>query len=374
VPVLGHAHPTVVQAISRQSALLNVSSRYLHRNIVELAERIAGSMPDPLDTVVFANSGSEANDLAWRMATTYTGANGAMIVEWGYHGISAGTVDFSSNEWPADHHPRHVATFRAPHADLDCPTPGRAEAHARAGAAGQQLDERGFKPALLLVDCMFTSEGILDASPGYVRGLVDAAHDAGALFLADEVQAGFGRTGPQLWRFAGLGVVPDIVTLGKPMGSGHPVSALVTTREIAERFARAFEFFSTFAGNPVSCAAALAVLDVLEQEQIPAQAVRVGEHLRGRLRSLAARHPVIKAVRGTGLVAGVHLGGDGIDGRMYAAEVVEALKAKGCLVGATGPGRDVLKIRPPLVWTEEHADLFADRLGEVLAEAAVPAR
>jgi 4-aminobutyrate aminotransferase-like enzyme len=262
-----------------------------------------------------------------------------------------------------------VETFRAPHADPDLPgPPGRVDALSRVAGAAERLSERGRRPALLLVDSMFTSEGILDATPDYLGGLVDAAHAAGALFLADEVQAGFGRTGPLLWRFAALGVVPDIVTLGKPMGGGHPVAALVTTRAIAEAFAERYEFFSTFAGNPVSCAAALAVLDVLEQEQLPEQAVRVGEHLRSRLADLAVRRPSIVAVRGTGLVAGVELRAtEGADSRAYARDVVEGLRDRGVLVGATGRRGNVLKIRPPLVWTDEHADLLADRLDEVLS-------
>ena len=368
VPVVGHAHPTVVQAISRQAAVLNVNSRYLHPNIVELAERITASMPDHLDTCIFTNSGTEANDLAWRMAMAGTGGTGAIIAEWAYHGISAAIVDFSSNEWPAGHHPEHVATFRAPHADTDCPSPGHAEGHKRVTEAAEALAARGHRPALVLVDSMFTSEGILDASPEFMDGLVDATHEAGALFLADEVQAGFGRTGPAFWRFAALGMTPDIVTLGKPMGSGHPIAAVVTTRAIAEQFAEQYEFFSTFAGNPVSCAAALAVMDVLGQEQIPAQAAVVGDHLRARLRELTAAYPSIAAVRGTGLVAGVQLAGLGeLDGRQLAARVVEELRSRGCLVGATGPDGNVLKIRPPLVWTIQHADLLIDRLAEVLA-------
>ena len=369
VPVVGHAHPTVVQAISRQAAVLNVNNRYLHPNIVELAERITASMPDHLDTCVFTNSGTEANDLAWRMAMACTGGSGAIIAEWAYHGISAAIVEFSSNEWPAGHHPEHVTTFRAPHVDPDCPSPGRAEGHQRVAEAADVLVARGHRPAMLLVDSMFTSEGILDASPEFMDGLVAATHEAGALFLADEVQAGFGRTGPAFWRFAALGVTPDIVTLGKPMGSGHPIAAVVTTRAIAEQFGQRYEFFSTFAGNPVSCAAALAVMDVLEQEQIPAQAAIVGDHLRARLRDLAVAYPAIAAVRGTGLVAGVELAGLGVlDGRQLAARVVEELRVRGCLVGATGPGGNVLKIRPPLVWTSVHADLLADTLAAVLAD------
>ncbi len=367
VPVVGHAHPTVTQAISRQSMVLNTHSRYLHANIVELAERIVATMPAGLDTCVFANSGTEANDLAWRMATMATGGDGALVAQWAYHGISAALVDFSSNEWPSGHHPGHVGTFRAPHSGPDEPRPAHGDATASVRAATRWLEERGHRPALLLVDSMFTSEGILEASPEYMAGLVEEAHASGALLLADEVQAGYGRCGPALWRFASLGVIPDFVTLGKPMGSGHPVSALVTRRDIAEEFASRYEFFSTFAGNPVSCAAALAVLDVLQDQQLPARALAVGGHLRAGLRSLAARHPVVADVRGYGLIAGVELHGtEWGSGREVAAAVVEGLRDRGCLVGATGPAGNVLKIRPPLVWTSEHVDLLVGTLDEVL--------
>jgi 4-aminobutyrate aminotransferase-like enzyme/Ser/Thr protein kinase RdoA (MazF antagonist) len=368
VPVVGHAHPTVVQAISRQAARLNTHSRYLHANIVELAERIVATMPPGLDTCIFANSGTEANDLAWRMALMSTGGDGALIAQWAYHGISAAIVDFSSNEWPPGHHPEHVGTFRAPHTDGLAAPPGYAEGSERVAAATDWLAERGHRPALLLVDAMFTSEGILEATPEYMAGLVDATRASGALFLADEVQAGYGRSGPQLWRFASLGITPDFVALGKPMGSGHPISALVTRREIADEFSARYEFFSTFAGNPVSCAAALAVLDVLEDQQIPARALAVGDHLRAGIRELAATYPVIADVRGYGLIAGVELRGtEAVPGREYAARVVEGLRDRGVLVGATGPGGNVLKIRPPLVWTDEHADLLVRTLDEVLA-------
>jgi 4-aminobutyrate aminotransferase-like enzyme/Ser/Thr protein kinase RdoA (MazF antagonist) len=358
VAVAGHTHPAITQAVVRQLRTLNTNSRYLHPSIVELAERLLATMPEGLDTCVFVTSGSEAVDLAWRMARAATGRGGTIIAEWAYHGISTRTYDFSPNDWPTPLDPPDVATFRAPHSGegpLD-----RAEAGRRVAAAASTLDRRGQPAGLLVVDPQFTSEGILDAPAEFMAGLVDGVHAAGGLFLADEVQSGFGRSGPRLWRFATFGITPDLVTLGKPMAAGLPVGAVITRREIAH--ALGYEYFSTFAGSPVAGAAGLAVLDVLADRRIPERAVRVGEHLRDRLRELAADHPVIGEVRGTGLIAGIDLRSS----REFTRSVVEGLKGRRVLAGATGRGGHVLKVRPPLAWTEVHADRFVSALREVL--------
>ena len=289
VAVLGHAHPAITTAVSRQLAAVNTHNRYLHAGAVELAERLVATMPVQLDTCLFTTSGTEANELAWRMATAYTGGSAAIIAEHAYHGSTRWMADLSSNEWPAGHRPDHVATFAAPRertGGLD-----RTTAAARVAAAAAALAERGDRPALLLVDTGFTSEGILDAPAPFLAGLVEGAHAAGALFLADEVQSGYGRSGPQLWRFALAGLTPDFVTLGKPMGAGYPIGAVITRREIAASLARDYEYFSTFAGTPVATAAGLTVLDLLQTTRIPEAAVEAGEHLRSRLRALASTSP-----------------------------------------------------------------------------------
>ncbi|MEV6492563.1 aminotransferase class III-fold pyridoxal phosphate-dependent enzyme [Actinoplanes sp. NPDC051633] len=352
VAVVGHAHPAVTQAVSRQLAELNTHSRYLHPRIVELAERLLATMPAGLDTCLFTTSGTEANDLAWRMATAHTGGHAAIIAEHAYHGSSKWMADLSSNEWPDGYRPAHVGTFAAPRGEVD-----RATAVARIAAAAGQLD----RPALVLADIGFTSEGVLDAPAAFLAGLVDGAHQAGALFLADEVQSGFGRSGPAMWRFAAAGITPDLVTLGKPMGAGYPIGALITRREIADSLARDYEYFSTFAATPAAAAASCAVLDVLETGRIPERAALVGEHLRGRLRALAAGSASIGAVRGFGLIAGVDL-----PDRRIAVSVLDGLVSRGVLAGLTGPGGTVLKIRPPLIWREEHADRFVDALAASL--------
>ncbi|HEY7048828.1 MAG TPA: aminotransferase class III-fold pyridoxal phosphate-dependent enzyme [Jatrophihabitantaceae bacterium] len=356
VAVVGHAHPAVTQAVSRQLATLNTHSRYLHAGVLELAERLLATMPAELDTCLFTTSGTEANELAWRLAAAATGGTGAVIAEHAYHGSTKWMADLSSNEWPPGYRPSHVATFPAPRgADLDETT-----AAGRIAAAAEALGE---PPALVLADLQFTSEGILDAPAGFVGGLVAGAHAAGALFLADEVQSGFGRSGPQLWRFALAGVTPDVVTLGKPMGAGYPVGAVITRREIADRLARDYEYFSTFAATPAAAAAGLAVLDVLHDNDLPEHAVRVGNYLRSRLAGLAATSSALGDVRGTGLIAGVDiLALPGTDPR----DILNALVDKEVLAGLAGPDGTVLKIRPPLIWTEADVDRLVERLAEVV--------
>jgi 4-aminobutyrate aminotransferase-like enzyme/Ser/Thr protein kinase RdoA (MazF antagonist) len=370
VAVVGHAHPAVVQAVSSQFALLNTHSRYLHSGIVELAERILATMPDSLDTILFTTSGTEANELAWRMATAYTGANAAIIAEHAYHGSSKWLADLSSNEWPDGYRPAHVAAFAAPRADSG--GTGRAAAAGRVTAAASRLAADGDRAALLLADLGFTSEGILDAPADFVAGLADGAHRAGALFLADEVQSGFGRVGPAFWRFALAGVTPDIVTLGKPMGAGYPIGAVITRREISDSLARDYEYFSTFAATPAAAAAGLAVLDILEQQALPRQAARVGEYLRGRLRHLARHDARLGDVRGTGLMAGVDVLGlpetRAAQRRALARALLDALRDHHVLAGLTGPDGTVLKVRPPLIWREEHADQFTGALEAALTQ------
>ncbi|MFC6160065.1 aminotransferase class III-fold pyridoxal phosphate-dependent enzyme [Kribbella jiaozuonensis] len=344
VPVVGHAHPAVVQAISRQAAILNLNSRYLHPHAVELAERLVTTMPDGLDTCVFVNSGSEANDLAWRMARIATGRSGVLVADLAYHGVSEATAAWSTNTYPSSARPTHVGIFEAPRLSADGEQPTGADARERVRAGYDELRLAGHEVALLAVDSVFSSAGILTPGDDFMRGLQDEVREAGGLFLADEVQAGFGRGGRNLWRFLDFGLTPDFVTLGKPMGNGHPVAALITRREIAERFAAVDEFFSTFAGNPVSCVAALTVLDVIEERGLVARSGEIGDLLRAGLAELGT------PARGQGLIVGVEL--------PDAPDFAERLREYGVLVGTTGPGGGVLKIRPPLIWSATEVEYF----------------
>jgi 4-aminobutyrate aminotransferase-like enzyme len=330
VPVVGHCHPRVTEAVVRQTRTLNTHARYLYEPLVELAERLLATMPPSagLDTVMLVNSGSEANDMAWRIATAVTGSRRAIVTEHAYHGVTEAIAALSPEEWPPGYDPPHVVRVPVPSLEVE------------------QLDGL----AATFLDSGLTSDGIWIPEAADVAALVDATHAAGGLFVADEVQAGYGRFGDRLWSFEHYGVTPDIVTLGKPMGNGYPVAAVITRRELVERFPFAGEVFSTFGGNPVAAQAALAVLDVIEDERLLDHVARVGSLLLSTLAELAV-------VRGRGLLVGVQL-----DGPEEAARTVDRLRAQGILIGRTGPRGDVLKIRPPLVFDEEHVALLADAL------------
>jgi 4-aminobutyrate aminotransferase-like enzyme/aminoglycoside phosphotransferase (APT) family kinase protein len=354
VPVVGHSHPRVVEALARQARLLNTNTRYLHETALELAERLTATMPAELNTCMFVNSGSEANDIAWQLAAEVTGGRGAIVSDWAYHGVTEAIAALSPSEWPPGGSPPHVATVPPPVADREV------QAVPEAAAA---LATRGFPPAAMVLDPAWTSDGIFTDATGYLPAALGAVHAAGARLVADEVQAGFGRLGSHLWSFQASGITPDFVTLGKPMGNGHPVAAVITKAEIAEEFARRrAPIFSTFGGNPVACAAALAVLDVLAEERLLEHAAEVGAHLRGGLDELARRHAVVRQVRGAGLLLGVELAG-----RDAAHAVVNGLRERGVLIGACGREENVLKIRPPLPFERGHSDLLVERLDGVLA-------
>ncbi len=372
VPVVGHAHPRVVEAIATQAATLNTNTRYLHEHVVELAERLVATMPEGLDTVLFVNSGSEANDLAWRLATAFTGADAALVTAWSYHGVTAAIADATASEWPDGQQPAGVETFPAPdtyrgaYADASDPASvGRSEVV----EAVTRLADRGRRPAALFVDSVFSADGIFVPAPSVVAEIVAAARSAGALFVADEVQSGHGRTG-EMWGFARWGVTPDIVTLGKPMGNGHPVAAVITRSDIVDRFGAHTTFFSTFGGNPVACAAALAVLDVLDDEGLVAAAASVGDWLRAELVALAERQAAIGDVRGRGLMTGVELVRDRATrdpAGELAARVKDEMAERGVLIGTTGRLGNVLKIRPPLCINRDEAALIVATLDAVLS-------
>jgi 4-aminobutyrate aminotransferase-like enzyme/Ser/Thr protein kinase RdoA (MazF antagonist) len=368
VPVVGHCHPRVSDAIARQSRLLNTNMRYLHGAAIELAERLVASMPPDsgLDTVLFVNSGSEANDTAWRLATVWTGSRGGLASAFAYHGVTQAIADVSPEEWVGDERPAHVETFDPLDRYRDDTVPETAAEDLL--RATERLQERGILPAVTFVDGGFTSDGVLAVPSAYVRALADLTHEIGALYVADEVQVGHGRAGDGLWSFAANGVPADIVTMGKPMGNGHPVAAVITRREVTERFAETTEWFSTFGGNPVACAAALAVLDVIEDERLIERAARVGPALRAAIAALMPAHPCIGDVRGVGLLSGVELVRDPTKepDPALARAVKNAMRERGVLVGSTGPHDNVLKVRPPLVFGEEHIARVVEALDDSL--------
>jgi 4-aminobutyrate aminotransferase-like enzyme/aminoglycoside phosphotransferase (APT) family kinase protein len=348
VPVVGHCHPRVTEAVVRQTRLGATNARYLAEPLVELAERLLATFPPDagLDTVLLVNSGSEANDLAWRLAAAATGRDRVLVTENAYHGVTEATTALSPEDWPPHVRPARVARISPPGSGADL-------AHDL-----EEATEGGL--AATFLDGALMSDGIYTPETAELRLLVERTHAAGGLYVADEVQSGHGRLGHGLWSFARHGMAPDVVTLGKPMGNGYPVAAVVTRRELAKRFPYAGRTFSTFGGNPVAASAALAVLDVLEDERLPERAAGVGERLRAAVERLGK--PDVLAVRGSGLLAGVQL-----SRAELAVRVVEELREQGILVGRTGKDGDVLKIRPPLVFGDEHAELLVAALGRILA-------
>lgn len=349
VPVVGHCHPRVTEAVVRQTRTLNTHARYLYEPLIELAERLLASMPPEagLDTVMLVNSGSEANDIAWRIATAATGRRGAIVTEHAYHGVTEAIADISPEEWGDARRPANVARI---------PPPGSGSDTAAAfDCAVAQVDGL----AATFIDGAFTSDGVWTPPAEEVAAIARGTRAAGGLFVADEVQAGYGRMGEHLWSFAQYGVMPDVVTLGKPMGNGYPVAAVVTRSGIVERFPSSSRMFSTFGGNPVAAQAALAVLDVIADERIVERVRGVGARLLAALREL--HQPGIVEVRGRGLIVGVELTEPEL-----AERVVDRLRRAGILIGRTGKRDNVLKIRPPLVFGDEHADLVVEALDRAL--------
>ena len=370
VPVVGHGHPRVVRAVAEQQRLLATHSRYLHEAIVELAERLKATLPPALDAVLVVNSGSEANDLAWRIARAATGRSGAVVSAYAYHGLTEATHALSPEEWAKGEQPAHVATVPAPDGysgPYRREEDGWAERYAtRLDDAAQALGGHGF--AAIYIDPAFTADGILLPPPAYLAEVARRARALGGVLVADEVQAGHGRYGTGLWSFQPSGIEPDMVVMGKPMGNGFPVAALVVRSQLLAAVPEEVELFSTFGGNPVACAAALAVLDVIEDEGLVANAAETGSYLRQGLKTLAGRHPVMGDVRGEGLLLGVELvDEERVPAAGRAGRVTEAMRERGILISTTGPAGNVLKIRPPLVFQREHADLLLQTLDEVLA-------
>jgi 4-aminobutyrate aminotransferase-like enzyme/Ser/Thr protein kinase RdoA (MazF antagonist) len=354
---VGHAHPRVTSATARQWRVLNTNMRYLHHSAIELGERLAATCPPGLDTVLFVNSGSEANDVAWRLARHHTGHHGGLCTDFAYHGITDAIAALSPEVLPAGALAEHVETWN--------PT-GTADDFAQALA---RMAGKGIAPAAAILDGVLQSDGVYDLDPAYVQELVRMTHAAGGLWIADEVQGGHGRTGAAMWSFQRFGIEPDFVTLGKPMGNGQPVGAVITRRELVERFARDTVFFSTFGGNQVSMAASHAVLDVLDDERILPRVQETGQLLREAIRAATAGHDRIAEVRGIGFANGIEIVTDRASRRPDAAAagaLKNGLRERGVLVGTTARAANVLKVRPPLVFTAEHVPLFVAALVSAL--------
>lgn len=360
VPCVGHAHPRVTEAIARQSRLVNTHMRYLHPAAIELAERLVATLPTRLDTVLFVNSGSEANDLAWRLASHVTGRRGALCTHFAYHGISEAIAPMSPEVLYKGQHSNHVERWH--------PADGYRGEHLDASQFMEALGRlvaNGLPPAAVILDGVMQSDGIQVLTPEYVRDLARRTREAGALWIADEVQGGHGRTGDAMWSFQRFGIDPDFVTLGKPMGNGHPIAAVITRRELLEGFADETVIFSTFGGNPVSAAAGLAVLDVLEDERVLRRVAATGEVLREAVRDATRDVSCVGDVRGMGLANAIEIVTDSVSKTpdpVTASDLKSAMKRNGVLIGTAGAAGNVLKVRPPLAFTEREVPIFVDAL------------
>lgn len=371
VVCVGHCHPQVVQALVRQASTLNTHTRYLHQGLLDYAQRLLATLEGGLDRIMFTCTGSEANDLALRVAQSYTGGTGVIVTSLAYHGVTQATSACSPSLGDSVAPGTHVRTVRAP----DAYHSGFADVGARLRddlcLAIADMRARGIRPAAWLFDSLLTSDGIYPNPAGFLAPAVQAAREAGLVVIADEVQPGFGRTGAGMWGYTRHGLQPDIVTMGKPMGNGHPMAAMATRSGLLDNFGRESRYFNTFGGNTVSAAVGMAVLDVLEQEQLIENSRVVGDYLARSLRQLAAVHPWIGDVRHAGLFIGLELVHER-DAQRPAAQqtthLVNAMRSKGVLISASGPRANVLKIRPPLVFGREHADLFVQTLDACLRE------
>ncbi len=372
VPCVGHCHPRVVEAICRQAAALNTHTRYLHENILDYAEKLLATFDPSLEQLMMACTGSEANDIALRMAKLWTGGEGIICTNATYHGNTELVMTLSSLFGPAENSQGSIAMVSWP--DAYRPLNGLSgEALSQAYVAQvedaiSRFQAAGIKLAGLLVCPIFANEGLPDIPPGYMQKAVAAVRAAGGLYIADEVQSGFGRTG-SLWGHQDSGVVPDILTLGKPMANGHPVSAVVARADLIKHFRSNVMYFNTFGGNPVSCAAAMAVLEVIEDEGLVENAATVGEHIFKRLKQLAQLHDIIGDVRGKGLFFGVDMVLDRSNktpAPEQTRQLVNQMRQQGILMSSIGEFGNVLKMRPPLPFSTDNADLLIDTLDHVL--------
>ena len=371
VPQLGHCHPHVVKALCTQAQQLNIHTRYLNELVLEYAERLTALVPSPdLDRAMFVCTGTEANELALRMARYTSGKQGVIVSDFSYHGNSGGLAALTTG-LP---HPEPIADFARA---VKIPDPYRwqgseaemVESHLRmVDEAIQSLETAGHGVAAVLFDTIFSTEGLLDVPHAYFQGLIERVRAAGGFAIADEVQAGFGRMGDAMWGFAPTGVTPDLVTMGKPMGNGHPIGGVVTHSAMADSFTRDALYFNTFGGNPVSAAVGIAVLDVIEKEGLVEHADTMGRYLQQQLQEIADRHACVGDVRGRGLFAAVELvGRDGIPDAALAQAVVNGMRERKVLISKIGPADNVLKIRPPLCLGRAEIDLLAEALAESIA-------
>lgn len=374
VPHVGHCHPRVVEAICRQASTLNTHTRYLHEGILDYVERLTATFDKSLDTAILTCTGSEANDIALRMAQAVTGKTGVIATNHTYHGNTAAVSQLSTRMPPVGGYGGHVRHVPAPDGYRPLAgEPGQAFTDAWAAeveSAIASLNETPHGFSALIIDPYFANEGFPELPDGFLKKAAGIVRQAGGLLIADEVQPGFGRTGTHMWGHQRAGIVPDIVTLGKPMGNGHPIGGVVANAQTLNAFRKAFRYFNTFGGNPVSCAAAMAVLDVLDDEQLIENARVVGGHAIAGLAKLAEKHSIIGNVRGSGLFFGAELVLDRAEktpATDIATRVINQMRERGVLMGKLGIHQNATKIRPPMPFSRQDADFMLSVLDDVLS-------
>ena len=361
----GHCHRRIVAAMAEQAGLFASHTRYLHDRVLTLAERLLATMPAEMGHVMFTCTGSEANDLALRIARAATGGTGVIVTENAYHGVTASVAEFSPSLGAGVPLGPHVRT-------VPPPDPRRFAGDAAQGfadvvqAAIDDLNRHGIRPAVLIVDTIFSSDGVFADPTGVLGPAVAAIRAAGGILIADEVQPGFGRTGAGMWGFSRHGIVPDMISMGKPMGNGYPLAALALRPEVIAEFGRNARYFNTFGGNAVAAAVGNAVLDVIADEGLIENARTVGTGFADTLRDLARQYGGLGQVRAAGLFLGVDVETDGHPDGARAGRLVNGLREEGVLISATGPKGHVLKIRPPLTFSADNVAFFAERLERVL--------
>ncbi|WP_023638199.1 aspartate aminotransferase family protein [Musicola paradisiaca] len=363
---VGHCHPEVVAAIARQASTLNTHTRYITDAILDFAEDFLQEFPDELGNITMTCTGSESNDLALRISRQTTGNRGIIVTRWAYHGVTSLLAGLSPSLGSGTPCGEHVWLIDPPDGYRHAP----GQMLASVNRALEDMATQGIRPAALLFDTLFSSDGIFGADAKEIQQVVAQVRAAGGLYIADEVQAGFGRTGSHRWGFARYGVTPDLVSMGKPMGNGHPVAAVVGRPALFDAFGNAQRYFNTFGGNPVSCQAAQTVLNIIRRDRLQENAAQVGSYIEAGLRRLAKRHERIGDIRAYGFFIGVEL----VTSRQSrqpatddAVRLVNGMRQAGVLISATGPHGNILKIRPPLVFTQQHADILLDSLDTVMA-------
>lgn len=381
VPSVGHCHPYVVEKITQQIATLNTHTRYLHHAIIEYAEMLAETLPGNLSVCTLVCTGTEANDLAYRIARTVTGNEGAICTTGAYHGNSTLVAELSPDFERIRPKPDFVVDAQSPdvyRGPFGTDDPDYVQKYAdQVDDAIDELASNGYKPAMMIIDSIYDGAGTHTPPPEYQQKVHEKVRAAGGLVVCDEVQSGLTRMGDNYWGFMDSGVIPDIVTLGKPMGDGHPLAVVVTTPEIAAEFARESNYFNTFGGNPVSATAGKAVLEVVARENLLANVKRSGDHLIAGFHKLAEQHSLIGDIRGKGLFLGVELVRDRQTKEPATEEtaaIVEHMREAGVLISSVGRGNNTLKIRPPLVFTTEHADIALAALQNALKANTVVSR